>query len=161
MVAVLRVIHIVLGAFWAGAAILLGWWALPTARQLGPAAAPFMQGLLQRKMTAFLIGSGVLTVAAGIWLWFLRPPSFDTWQGVALATGATAAIIGLGIGLGLQRPTGHKIQTLGNAIAAGGGPPTAEQGAEMGRLQAKMGSYGNVLAYLFAIALAGMALSGV
>lgn len=98
---------------------------------------------------------------AGIWLWFLRPPSFAAWQGVALAIGAAAAVIGLGIGLGFQRPTGHKIQTLGNAIAAGGGPPTAEQGAEMGQLQAKMGSYGNVLAYLFAFALAGMALSGV
>lgn len=59
MIAVLRVIHIVLGAFWAGATILLAWWALPTARQLGPAAAPFMQGLLQRKMAAYLSGSGL------------------------------------------------------------------------------------------------------
>jgi hypothetical protein len=161
MVAVLRLIHIVFGAFWAGGTMLLGWLAIPNARALGPAAAPFMQGLLKRRLSTIMLTSGLITIAAGLTLWILRPPSFATWQGYALAIGALAAIVGISIGIGFQLPTGRKVKALGDAIAAGGGPPSAEQGMEMGQLQAKMGTYGNILAYLFAIALAGMALSGV
>ena len=160
MVAILRLVHIVVGGFWAGAAILLGWIITPTAREIGPAAAPLIQGLIRRRLTAILLGSGAVTVLAGIWLWALRPPTFQIWQGYALATGALAAVVALLVGFSFQRPTTHKIKDLGAAIATAGGPPTAEQGAEMARLQGRMAGYANILAYLFAIALAGMALSG-
>jgi hypothetical protein len=160
VITTLRLVHIVAGGFWAGAAILMGWFVAPTARDVGPPAGPFMQGLLKRNLTARLIGSGVVTVAAGIWLLALRPPTFERWQDFALVLGALAAVVALVIGITLQRPTGKKIQSLGAAIAAGGGPPTVEQGAEMQGLQARMGVYGNVLAYLFVITLAGMALGG-
>lgn len=160
MVTLLRLFHIVFGGFWAGAAILMGWMVVPTAREVGPGSAPLMQGLLKRRLTTILIGSGVVTVIAGIGLWALRPPSFGRWQGYALAIGALAALIAISIGFTMQRPTARKVQALGAAIAAGGGPPTQEQGAEMARLQARMAGFGNLLAYLFAVALAGMALGG-
>jgi hypothetical protein len=160
MIATLRLIHIVAGGVWAGAAILMGWFITPTAREVGPPAGPFMQGLLKRNLTARLIGSGVVTVAAGLWLFALRAPTFARWQDYALAIGALAAIVALFIGITRQRPTGKRVQELGAAIAAGGGPPTAEQGAEMQSLQARMAGYGNIIAYLFVVALAGMALGG-
>jgi hypothetical protein len=160
VITTLRVIHIVAGGFWAGAAMLMGWFIAPTAREVGPPAGPFMQGLLKRNLTARLIGSGVVTVAAGLWLLALRPPTFERWQDYALSIGALAAIAALVIGITMQRPTAKKVQALGAAIASGGGPPTAEQGAEMQGLQARMGTYGTVLASLFAITLAGMALGG-
>lgn len=160
MVTILRLVHILFGAFWAGAAMFMGWFVGPTARQVGPGSAPFMQGLLKRNLTAKLIASGAVTVAAGLWLLALRAPTFRRWQDYALGLGAVAAIVALLIGITLQRPTADKVQTLGNAIASGGGPPTQEQGAEMAGLQAKMAGYGNLLAYLFALALAGMALGG-
>ncbi len=140
--------------------MLVGWVVIPTARQVGPSAGPFMQGLLKRNLTAKLIGSGAVTVAAGLWLFALRTPTFRRWQDYALALGALAAIVALLIGITLQRPTAKKVQALGDVIAAGGGPPTPEQGTEMAGLQAKMAGYGNLLAYLFALALAGMALGG-
>lgn len=160
MVAILRLIHIVFGGFWAGAAMLMGWMVIPAAREVGPPSAPLMQGLLRRRLSTILVGSGAISVIAGLWLWALRPPSFGIWQGYALAVGALAAIVAISIGIFLQRPTAKQVQTLGAAIAAGGGPPSQEQGAEMNRLQGRMARYGNLLAYLFAIALAGMALSG-
>lgn len=160
MVAILRVIHVVFGGFWAGAAILMGWLVTPTARAVGPGAAPLMQGLLKRHLSTILVGSGLVTVAAGLGLWVLRPPFFGSWQGYALALGALSAVVALVIGISLQRPTGAKIEALGDAIAAAGSPPTQEQGAEMARLQAKMAGFGSLLAYFFAAALAGMALSG-
>lgn len=124
MVATLRLIHIVFGGFWAGAAMLMGWLVVPTARSVGPASGPFMQALLKRRLADILVGSGVVTVLAGIWLWALRPPSFGVWQGYALAIGALASIVAILIGFVLQRPTAKKVQSLGGAIAAGGGPPS-------------------------------------
>ena len=160
MVAGLRLIHILAGAFWAGAAILMGWFVVPTAREVGPAAGPLMQGLLKRNLAGRLIASGVVTVLAGLWLFALRTPTFRRWQDYALALGALSAIVALIIGITLQRPTANKVQTLGAAIASAGGPPTEAQGGEMAGLQAKLASYGNLLAYLFALTLAGMALGG-
>ena len=160
VITTLRVIHIVAGGFWAGAAILIGWFITPTAREVGPSAGPFMQGLLKRNLTARLIGSGVVTVAAGLWLFALKAPTFARWQDYALTIGALAAIVALLIGITRQRPAGKRVQELGAAIASAGGPPTAEQAAEMQSLQARMAGYGNVIAYLFVVALAGMALGG-
>jgi hypothetical protein len=84
MVAMLRVLHIGAGAFWAGAAMLMGWILVPTAREVGPPAGPLMQGLLKRNLTGRLIGAGVVTVLAGLWLFALRTPTFRRWQDYAL-----------------------------------------------------------------------------
>ena len=157
---VLRLIHIVAGGFWAGAGILMGWFVAPAAKSAGPGAGPFMQALLKRKVPMILISSGVVTVGAGLWLWAIRQPTMSRWQDWALAIGALSAIVAITIGVGWQRPTGAKMMALGSQIAAGGSPPTPEQGAEMGRLQGKLARYGSTLSYLFAIALAGMALGG-
>ncbi|HEY7470695.1 MAG TPA: hypothetical protein VIC07_14305 [Acidimicrobiia bacterium] len=157
---VLRLIHIVTGGFWAGGVMLVGWFVTPSAREAGPGAGPFMQALLRRRLPTIMIGSGVVTVLAGLWLWAIRMPSLDRWQGWALAVGALSAVVALVIGIGWQRPTAKKVQVLGAAIAASGSPPTPEQGVEMGRLQARMAGYGSTLAYLLALALAGMALGG-
>ena len=148
------------GAFWAGAAMLMGWFIAPAAREVGPQAGPFMQGLLRRNLSAKLIGAGVVTVVAGLWLFAIRMPTFARWQDFALAIGALAAIVALVIGVTLQRPTAKKVQELGAALASGDGPPTPEQGAQMQGLQAKMSGYGNVIAYLFVLTLVGMALGG-
>ena len=157
---VLRLIHIVAGGFWAGAGILMGWFVAPVARSAGPGAGPFMQALLKRRVPMILISSGVVTVGAGLWMWAIRQPTMSRWQDWALAIGALSAIVAVTIGIGWQRPTGAKMMALGAQIAAGGSPPTPEQGAEMGRLQGKLAQYGSTLSYLFAIALAGMALGG-
>jgi len=159
-VILLRLIHIVSGAFWAGAAMLMGWFVAPAARAAGPAAGPFMQALLKRKVATVLVSAGVVTVGAGVWLWAIRRPTMTRWQDWALAIGAASAIVALAIGLGWQRPTTGKISALGAEIASGGSPPTPQQAAELQRLQGKVGSYASILSYLFAIALAGMALGG-
>ena len=156
----LRLVHIVAGGFWAGAAILMGWVVAPAARSVGPAAGPFMQALLKRRITTVLLTTGSVTVAAGLWLWAIRQPTMGRWQDWALAIGALSAIAALTIGIGLQRPTAARVQALGAQIISAGAPPTTEQSAEMGRLQGKMGRYGSTLAYLFTVALAGMALGG-
>ena len=157
---ILRLIHIVAGGFWAGAGILMGWVIAPAARSVGPAAGPFMQALLKRKVTLVLITAGLVTVASGLWLLAIRRPTMSRWQDWALVIGAVSGIAAVTIGIGLQRPTSKKVQALGAEIAAGGSPPSQAQAAEMGRLQGNMSRYGSVLSYLFLIALSGMALGG-
>jgi hypothetical protein len=159
-VTLLRLIHIVAGGFWAGAAILMGWFVAPAARSVGPAAGPFMQALLKRRTTTVLLTTGSVTVAAGLWLWAIRQPTMGRWQDWAMAIGALSAIAALTIGIVLQRPTGSRMQALGAQMMNAGAPPTAEQSAEMAELQARLGRYGLTLAYLFTAALAGMALGG-
>lgn len=156
---VLRLIHIVAGGFWAGAAIMMGWFVAPAARSVGPAAGPFMQALLKRKVPTVLITAGLITVGAGLWMWAIRRPTMSRWQDWALASGALAAIVAITIGIALQRPTAAKMMALGQQIATAGSP-TPDQGAEMGSLQGKLAVYGSTIAYLFVIALAGMALGG-
>jgi uncharacterized membrane protein len=159
-VAVLRLIHITAGVFWAGSVMLMGWFVAPAAKAAGPGAGPFMQALLKKRITVVLISAGLVTVGAGIWLWALRRPTMGRWQDWALAIGALAAIVAIVLGIGFQRPTGSKLQALGATLASAGGPPTAEQGAEMGRLQARMSKFGSILAILLVVAVAGMALGG-
>jgi hypothetical protein len=158
--AVLRLIHITAGVFWAGSAMLMGWFVAPAAKAAGPGAGPFMQALLKKKLPVVLISAGLVTIGAGIWLWALRRPTMDRWQDWALAIGALAAILAIVLGIALQRPTATKLQELGARLAGAGGPPTAEQGAEMGRLQARLTSLGSMLAILLVVAVAGMALGG-
>lgn len=158
--AVLRLIHITAGVFWAGSAMLMGWFVAPAARAAGPGAGPFMQALLKKKVTVVLISAGLVTIGAGIWLWALRRPTMGRWQDWVLAIGALAAIVAIVLGIGFQRPTGSKLQALAATLASAGGPPTAEHGTEMGRLQARMSKLGSILAVLLVVAVAGMALGG-
>jgi hypothetical protein len=159
-VIILRLIHIVSGGFWAGAGIFMGWFVGPAAQAAGPGAGPFMQALLKRKAPRILLTTGIVTVASGLLLLGYRQPTMSRWQDWALVIGALSAISALTIGIALQLPTLAKVQALGGQIAAGGQPPTPAQGAEMGMLQGKIARYGSTIAFLFAGALAGMALGG-
>jgi hypothetical protein len=157
----IRLLHIAAGVFWAGGAMLMGWFIAPSAKRTGPAAGPFMQTLLKARVADYMFGAAVVAVAAGLWLFFstggVRTGSLQGW---ALNLGALAGITAILVGGIVQRPTGAKIQQLGGAVAAAGGPPTQEQAADMGRLQARMGSAASTTALLVAIAVVGMALGG-
>ncbi len=68
----LRLIHIVAGAFWAGAAVAYFFYFAPTAKGLGPAGPKFMQDLVGRhRYPLFMNVSSMLTILAGLALyWF-------------------------------------------------------------------------------------------
>jgi hypothetical protein len=154
----LRLIHIGAGVFWAGGAMIMGWFVAPSARRAGPASGPFMQALLKARLADIMFGSAVVTVLAGIWLLFATGGPRSGWQGWALNLGALSALTAITVGGIVQRPTAAKIQKLGEAIA--GGSPTPDQVAEMGSLQGRMGRVASTTALLVAVAVAGMAIGG-
>src|SRR4029079_1674985 len=66
----LRVIHVVAGVLWVGGVVFMTRFLLPSARPAGPAAGPMMQQLSARKLAAYTPIVAVLTVLAGIGLYW-------------------------------------------------------------------------------------------
>jgi hypothetical protein len=114
--------------------------------------------LTRTRLVNVMLWAPLLTVGSGAWMW---GRNFGTgmpggWRGIALSIGALAGIIALGLGVFRQRPTVLSMRDVVTEMA--GNPPSDEQATRMGALRARMTKYGNVLAVLVALAVAGMAL---
>jgi hypothetical protein len=77
--------------------------------------------------------------------------------GLVLTIGAVLATIAwiegaIGVGRNVER-----LVDLGNEIAAGGGPPSAEQESEMARLQAHLKKFGIIDLVMLVLAVTAMA----
>jgi uncharacterized membrane protein len=162
---ILRLLHIVFGALWAGTAIFLALFMVPTIRSLGPDGGKVMQELMhRRKLPIYLMLSAIVTIVSGT-VMFWR---FDASTGHAFARstpgrvfslGGALAFIALLIGMFVNRPTAARIQQTGAAIAQSDGPPTAEQRDEMMRLQTKLVRATQTVAWLVFGAAACMAVA--
>lgn len=160
----LRAVHVMAGAFWVGAALMLVAFVAPSARAVGPAGAPFMQRLLGRSRFGEAMGIAGLaaTLAGAALLWPASGGLDPAW--VASPGGATlvlASLVGVGalaIGVGVNKPTAARLAALGDAIAATGGP-TAAQAAEIAQLQRRLQLGGQWGASLLVVATLGMAVA--
>jgi hypothetical protein len=136
---VLRVVHIVAGAFWAGSALMLALVILPGLRKAGPGS----ERVLPMAQISQAMGlSSMLTTLAGLLLYVLISRLALSWiasgYGLILTLGALAGLAAWLLGLLSTGPTSKKLGALAGQIQAGGGPPSAEQTAELSRLQAKL-----------------------
>lgn len=159
----LRLIHILAGVLWAGAAISYFFFMEPTVKGLGPAGPKFMQDLVdKRRYPLFMNVVSALTIAAGLLLlwnasgglklvWIMSEP------GPGFTVGSVVAIVVYGIGFFMIRPWAERPGALGKAIGAASGPPTAEQGAELHRLSEEMHKFERLDVILLTISLITMA----
>lgn len=163
LIIVLRLIHILFGIFWAGSIFFIVSFLLPTARAAGPAGAPFMQRFARAGFVNAALGSGALTALAGFGLMWTASKGDSAWYGsptgIVLSIGALTALVTLGIGFFVQRPTMGRMKAIAIAIEQNGGAPTAEQAAELPLLQAKMGKVARTAAYLLAVTVVCMAVA--
>ena len=143
---VFRIVHITAGALWVGSVFLFTTSIAPAAAAIAPAGAPLMGELLgKRRMLDRIIGLGVITVIAGLFLywhdWHLFR-SFGDWLtsrfGGSLTIGMVSALIALGIGASITRPNVRRMLALGAQVAASGAPPTPEVAAEIGAIQHRL-----------------------
>ncbi len=158
-VLLLRIIHIVGGAFWAGSAFLLAGYVGPAAGQAGPAGAKFMQSFVlgTRYVVAISAAAG-LTVLTGLLLYWrasggLQTEWMSTGTGVMFTIGGLAGISALVAGI-LTGSTSRKLAEFGASLE---GPPTPEQGAEIAQLQNRLANLGAISSVLLVIALIAMA----
>lgn len=147
---ILRLVHIVAGAFWAGSALLIALVLLPGARKAGPGGE---RHLPMAAISQAMSLAALLTTVAGLllygfvsrfaWGWIVSP------LGIWLTLGSLAGLAAWLLGLLSTGPTAKKLAALGGQIQAAGGPPLPAQMAELGRLQAKLttsSTWGTILA---------------
>jgi hypothetical protein len=159
----LRLVHIFAGVFWAGGVFVVAGWLAPTIKALGPAAGPFVQHLTgARRLPAALLWSAAFTVLSGLVLYWRDAAGFQgPWAGSAsglvFGLGAVCGIAGGALGFLINSPTAVQLGAMAAAVQRSGAPPTAEQRAEMERLQARLDWATPLGAWLLALSVAAMA----
>ena len=143
MLIILRLIHILSGAFWVGAALFNVILLVPTIRALGPAAAPVMQHLVQvRKLPIWLLGAGVLTFLSGLSLYYIASGGFSngfmqSGPGMTFGLGAVFALCAILVGMLFTSPAAKRAGAI--AASLGGKPPSPEQAAQLQAAQKQIG----------------------
>jgi uncharacterized membrane protein len=159
----LRILHIVAGVLWAGAAIVYVTHVKPAVQLIGPAGPMFMQAYIgRRKYPLFMQVSSILCVGAGVIMYWLASGGLSMeWitsgPGLGYTIGSVAGLLSFFLGAFFIGPRAGRLGGLGQAIAAAGGPPSAAQGEEMQRLESEIGRYEAVEFVLLVIALMTMA----
>src|SRR5688500_20258407 len=108
---VLRILHILAGVFWVGAAFTTILFLQPTALEVGPAARPFMAHLAgKRRLVDWVLRAAGLTILAGVLMYWRVSGGLDgDWlssaPGVSLTVGALCGIAAFSLGLSVVRPT--------------------------------------------------------
>jgi hypothetical protein len=160
---VLRIVHILAGAFWVGAAVVVFVFLQPAAREVGPAAGPLMMHLAQKKrLPDIVLGAAGITILAGLLMYWRVSGGFDPdWigsaSGIAITVGALSAIVAVALGGSVVRPSMLAAAAVGRQVAASGGPPTPEQAAQIQVLQDRVRATGKVIVPLLLFATAAMA----
>jgi hypothetical protein len=160
---VLRVVHILAGVFWVGAALTTILFLQPTAHEVGPAAGPFMAHLAGKKrLVDWVLRAAGLTILAGVLMYWRVSGGLDgDWigsaEGLSVTIGALCGIAAFSLGLTVVKPTIMATLAIGREVAASGGTPTPEQGAKLQALQKRGKDVGQIIVPLLIVAVAAMA----
>jgi hypothetical protein len=162
---VLRLIHLVVGAFWVGSLVFIAAFLIPAVRATGPAGGAVMRHLTQvLHLHRYMVTSTWLTLLSGAALAWRDAGTlgfrwFAEGSGRFYGAGAVLAIIATVIGFTVNAPTA---QRLGEVAAAGqseGRPPSPEELAQIQYLQARLGRAARLVASLLVLAAAAMAVA--
>lgn len=160
---VFRFIHVVSAILWVGSAFAVFVFVEPTVAAMGPDGGKFIGYMVnRRKMPIVITALAGLTVLGGSVLYLKASAGLNTaWissgPGVGFTIGAVAGIVAFVMGLVMIKPTVDRLEALGGQIAAAGGMPTPEQGAQMERLTARFKALGKADLVLVLLAAATMA----
>ena len=162
---ILRIIHIGGAILWCGAVFMSVAFLMPAAKAMGPEGGKFMRQLFATNKYPVVINAiAGLSVLSGLILYDKVSVHFKmAWitsgYGMMITIGGIAAIIALLYASIVIRPKASRLVVLGGEIEAGGAPPSPEQQAELGKLQAGMGMAMQVLAGMLAISVVCMAVA--
>lgn len=158
----LRIVHIFSGVLWVGSAVSYFFFVEPAVKGLGPSGPKFMQGFMERRhYPLFMNVVSALTIVAGVLLHWntsggLQPAWIRTGPGLGFTIGSVVALAVYLIGFLMIRPRAGRLGALGRQIGSGG-PPTAEQAAELQQLDREMRSIERIDVILLTISLLAMA----
>lgn len=134
-------LHLVGSIVWGGGAIALGFFVVPAAIEAGPAGSAVLGGATRRGLPTVMVVAASVVLLTGLRLYMLRFSAewLRSAEGIVVSLGALFAVEAFAMGVGVQRPTAGRLAALGGAIAARGGPPTAEEAAQLAALTARLG----------------------
>lgn len=161
----LRLVHIVLGVYWAGALFFIATFLEPSVRAAGPEGAKVMRGLLERRYFEILPAVAGLTILSGLALYWqvsggLNAAWLGSRLGLSLTLGAAAALVAFVIGVVVMRPASLRIFALGQAVQQRPeGAARDVQLAEIQRLRQRTTASVRWVATLLAVAVIGMAVA--
>lgn len=159
---VLRLIHVVAGAFWLGAAITMFVFLQPTAQATAPEGQRFMLHLLRnRRFSEVVLAAAVLTgVAGGLLFWRdtgLELGSMTRSQGLGFTVGGLAGGIALLLFIFVGYPAGRRMIAIGSRLEAERRPPSEEEQRVLAAVQRVLGRVGVTVLVLLVLATAAMA----
>ena len=164
LLVILRLVHILAGAFWVGAALMLTFFISPTVNQTEDAGKRFMGHFMGRtKFNLVMWSSALLTVIAGMILfWFSSNGLNAIWMGsgtgIAYSLAALFAFIGLLVGI-FQNRNSNALAILGRQVQSQGSPPSPEQAAQLQSISKALKIGGTLNAIFLILATAGMAIA--
>ncbi len=162
---ILRVVHVVLGVFWAGAIFMVALFVQPAIAASGPEGGKVMVALVKRRLLDIVPGAALATILSGLWLLSRDSSGFQgQWMGsrmgMALSTGGALAIVGYLIGMFVMRASTLKAMALGQSAAQL--TDAAAKEAAMGQVQAlrrRAALAGRTVAVLLALTVVAMAVA--
>ena len=159
----LRLIHILAGTFWVGAAVVTTAFLMPAARAMGPEGGKFIQFLLgKQRMSNYISLSAILTTLSGIALYWIKTGGLQsawvfTSAGLILTIGAITGIAAAILGGTVTAPTAARMEALSKEMQSAGGPPKPVQLAQLQELQKRLGQaglWGTILLVVTAVTMA-------
>ena len=162
---VLRLVHILCGAAWAGTALFLAFYVFPAVIRSGPDGPRIMQAIsTTNKFPVAITVVSTLTVVSGLLLvWHLSygftPSWFRTPYGASLGIGGLLALVAYIQALFINRPGVNRVQAIGIVVAQRGTSPNEGERAELSRLRDKLYLSTRLIALWLTISVAAMAVA--
>jgi uncharacterized membrane protein len=160
---VLRLVHILSGAFWFGSVFTNFVFVQPAALALGPEGQRVMLHVLRnRRFLDAVRGAAVLTGIAGGILFLrdsggLQPSFLFGAYGIGFTVGGVAGLLALLVFVFVGYPTTRRVVAIGSLLEAERRPPSLEEQALLARSQRVLKPLGVVVLVLVGIAAAAMA----
>lgn len=161
---VLRIVHLLSGVFWVGAAMFVFFFLEPAVAKSGPAGGQVMGTLAGSKMPLTMMGTSTLVVLSGLLLYWRNSNGFDadwisTRTGLAFTIGGIAGLLAWMEGFVVHLPLQIKMKKLGEQIMAAGVAPSPEQMKEGDALRHKLKHAAMWSVILLVVAVLGMAVA--
>ncbi|HET6846549.1 MAG TPA: hypothetical protein VFH29_06920 [Anaerolineales bacterium] len=159
LIITLRLLHILAGVFWVGAALINAFFLAPTIAATGEAGTKFMAHLIgQARLSVRVTVASYVTVLAGAALYWIDSQGLTSpWQssgpGIGFGLGALAALVGFGTG----QMVGKSLTTINQIVSKVQGAPTPDQVAALTRARKRLATSSAISTGSLIVALAFMA----
>jgi uncharacterized membrane protein len=162
---VLRILHVVGGAFWIGVVVFFRFFLQPAIEAIGPESQKFDQALNKNnRFSQFMGAITLLNVLSGFILFYLTSGGLKwAWitsgPGIGFSIGALAGIGAFFIGGFSMRKTSSQLRAASEQLAAQGDSPAPDLAHRTASLQKTLHTFETLDFWLLAAAMLTMATS--